>query len=81
MGGRVVSVSGSLLFKDCLDKCNMIDTGFSGPRFTWSNRREIQALIQEIIDRFFVNLSWCVMFPGAKVVHLTGCHSDHYPVL
>ena len=44
-GGRVVSVNRSLLFKECLDKCNMIDIGFSGPYFTWTNRREIQTLI------------------------------------
>ena len=76
-GGRAVSVSRSLLFKECLDKCNMIDIRFFGPWFTWSNRREVQALIQERIDRFFVNPSWCVLFPEAKVVHLTRCHSDH----
>jgi len=44
-GGRAVSVSKSLLFKECLDKCNMIDIGFLGPRFTWTNIREFQALI------------------------------------
>ena len=36
-GGRVVNSSRSLLFKECLDKCNMVDLGFSGPRFTWTN--------------------------------------------
>jgi len=51
-GGRAVNVRRSLLFKECLDKCNMIDIGFSGPRFTWTNRREVQALIQERIDKF-----------------------------
>ena len=54
-GGRPVSVNRSLLFKECLDKCSMIDIGFTGPRFTWTNKRDIQALIQERIDRFFVN--------------------------
>lgn len=29
-GGRGVSISGSLLFKDCLDKCNLVDTGLLG---------------------------------------------------
>ena len=80
-GGRVVSISRSLLLKDCLDKCNMIDIGFSGPRFTWMNKREVQALIQERIDRFFVNPSWCLRYPDARVVHLTRCHSDHCLVL
>ena len=40
-----MSVNRSLLFKECLDKCNMIDIGFLGPRFTWTNKREDQALI------------------------------------
>ena len=80
-GGRAVSVNRSLLFKECLDKCSMIDIGFSGPRFTLTNRRDLHGLIQERIERFFVNLSWCMLYPEAKVVHLTRCHSNHYPVL
>ena len=80
-GGRAVSVNRSLLFKECLDKCSMIDIGFAGPHFTWTNRREVQALIQERIDRYFVNPSWCLLYPEARVTHLTRCHSDHCPVL
>ena len=76
-----MSVSKSLLFKECLNKCSMIDIGFSGPRLTWTNKREEQALIQERIDRFFVNPSWCMLYPDAKVVHLTRNHSNHYLVL
>lgn len=52
-----MSVSRSLLFKECLDNCGMISIGFFGPRFTWTNKREVHALIQERIDRFFVNAS------------------------
>ena len=40
-GGRTVSVSRSLPFKECLDKCSMIDIGFAGPRFTWTNKRNV----------------------------------------
>lgn len=80
-GGRVVSSNQSMLFKECLDRCNMVDLGFSGPRFTWTNRREVQNLIQERIDRFFVNLDCCLLYPKAGVTHLTRCHSDHCPVL
>ena len=54
---------------------------FSGPRFKRTNKRNVQALIQERINRFFVNLSRCLMYPEAKVVRLTRCHSDHCPVL
>jgi hypothetical protein len=28
------------LFRDCLDVCNLVDLGFSGPKFTWSNRQD-----------------------------------------
>ena len=55
LGGRTVSINRSFLFKECLDKCNMVDMGFNGPKFTWTNRREISSLIQERIDRFFMN--------------------------
>ena len=80
-GGRAVSVNRSLLFKECLDKCSMIDIGFSGPRFTWTNKREVQALIQERIDGVFVNPSWCLLYPEARVIHLTRCYSNHSPVM
>ena len=80
-GGRAVSISRSLLLKECLDKCNMIDIGFLGPWFTWTNKREVQALIQERIDRIFVNPSMCLLYPDARVVHLTRCHSNHCPML
>lgn len=80
-GGKVVSLSRILQFKDCIDKCNMVGLGFLKLRFTWTNGREFSALIQERIDRFFVNPDWYSNFPEAKVTHLTCCHSDHCPVL
>ena len=79
--GRMISTNRSLLFKECLDTCNMVDLGFNGPRFTWTNRRDIFDLVQERIDRFFANPSWCTNFPNAKVTHLTHCLSDHCLVL
>ena len=54
-GGRGVNVNRSLLFKECLDSCNMVDMGFSCPRYTWTNKRDINNLILERIDRFFMN--------------------------
>ena len=59
----------------------MIDIGFSGSHFTWTIKRELQALIQEMIDRFFVNASWCLLYSDAKVVHLTRCNSHHCSVM
>lgn len=80
-GGRAISINKSLLFKEFLDKCNMVDLAFSGPRFTWTNKRGISDLTQERIDRVFVNSEWWNLFLEARVTHLTWCHSDHCPVL
>ena len=80
-GGRCISSNRSLQFKECLDQCNMIDIGFAGPRFTWLNRRNINALIQERIDWFFANPRWYASHPEARVTHLTRCVSDHCPIL
>jgi len=59
----------------------MIDIGFFGPRFTWTNKREVQALIQVRLDRFFVNPSWFLLYPEARLMHLTRCHSDQCPIM
>ena len=59
----------------------MVDLGFLGPRYTWTNKRDINNLILERIDRFFMNPEWCMLHPEAKITHLPRCHSDHCPVL
>ena len=80
-GGRGLSINRSLLFKDCLDRCSMMDLGFLGPRYTWTNKRDINNLILERIDRFFMNPKWCALYSEAKITHLPRCHSDHCPVI
>ncbi|XP_023881941.1 uncharacterized protein LOC136065446 [Quercus suber] len=80
-GGRGVSINRSSAFKDCLNRCSMVDLGFLGPRYTWTNKREFSNLIMEIIDRFFMNPDWCMLYPDAKVSHLPRCHFDHCQIL
>ena len=80
-GGRGVSVRPSLAFKECLDRCSMVDLRFSRPRYTWKNKRDINNLILERIDRVFMNLEWCALYLDAKVTHLPKYHSDHCPIL
>lgn len=38
-GGWPVNISQALHFQECLDTCCLIDIGFFGPRYTWSNQR------------------------------------------
>lgn len=56
---------------------NMIDHGFFGPTFTWTSHREISTLIQQRIDRCWVNPSWNSTFPKANVTHLPRISLDH----
>ena len=80
-GGNHVNLNRALEFKNCLDECNMVDLGFTGPKFTWTNRRPISSLILERIDKCFANPVWCILYPEALVTHLPRTFSDHYPVL
>jgi hypothetical protein len=80
-GGNRPSNSRMLEFRNCLNACSMIDLGFSGPRFTWSNCHDVSYLIMERLDRALANLDWRILFPEATVSHLTRTHSDHCPLL
>ena len=80
-GGNHVNLNRALEFKDYLDECNMVDLGFAGPKFTWTNCRPISSLILERIDRCFANLVWRILYPEALVTHLPRTISDHCPVL
>lgn len=79
-GGRPISLGKDLLFQECLDTCKMIDIGFSGPRYTWSNHRPLAHLVQERIDRVFVNAKWNGLYLKAVVFHLEKTHSDQCPI-
>lgn len=80
-GGKPVNVSKAICFQECSNSCRMIDIGFSRAQFTWSNHRPLAHLIQERIDRVFVNADWYGLYPEASVNHLERSHSDHSPIL
>ncbi len=58
-----------------------IDLGFSGPQFTWSNKREGLANIKERLNRGVCDLDWQSLFPKAGIKHLGALESDHRPIL
>jgi hypothetical protein len=80
-GGNRLSASHIAEYCDCKNSCNMIDLGFFGPKFTWTNGHPINSLIMERLDRAWANLEWRTLFPEASVSHLTRTHSDHCPIL
>ena len=67
-------------FKNFLDACNLLDLGFSGPRFTWTNKRP-NGLVMERLDKVLCNPSWKLCFEESNVLHLPRVSSYHNPIL
>lgn len=59
----------------------MSDLGFSGPKFTWTNKRDVDDLIQCRLDRCWANPGWNNFFDEANVTHLARVNSDYCPLL
>ncbi|KAH0698593.1 hypothetical protein KY284_012808 [Solanum tuberosum] len=78
LGGRPINNTKCAKFISCLDDMDMIDLGFTGQKYTWSNKhKNNNTLIMERIDRFLSNHSWLNLFPDSHVHHLPRTHSDH----
>jgi hypothetical protein len=67
-------------FRETLEVCDLMDLGYFGPKYTWSNGQERTALIKERLDRGVSNIEWRNLFPKAELqVESTIC-SDHAPL-
>jgi len=67
-------------FRETLEECGLYNLGFTGYEFTWKNRREKGAVIEERLDRLWTSIEWSVLFPDAEVLHLNEDLSDHLPL-
>lgn len=47
------------LFNSSLNTCGLVDLGFIGPLFTWTNNRNNGQIIRTHIDRAHTTLDWC----------------------
>ncbi|XP_065629087.1 uncharacterized protein LOC111990897 [Quercus suber] len=50
LGGNVICQRRVRAIQECMDACQMMDLGFSRPKFTWSNKRGLDDLIQCRLD-------------------------------
>ncbi|KAK3023869.1 hypothetical protein RJ639_044000 [Escallonia herrerae] len=80
-GGRPFSCSYSGGLNGLISKNHLIDLGFSGNPFTWSNNRPLLANIKERVDKAYASPCWSLLFPEASVIHLPGKASDHLPLV
>jgi hypothetical protein len=70
-------------FRQHVRNCGLFDLGFSGPAYTWTNRRFSSTPLFQRLDRCLVNHDWCVAYPVSNVYNmpLLHCFSDHAPIL
>lgn len=80
-GGRPFDSYSSNPFTDFIDGYGMIDLGFCGDPYTWSNHGQGSNLIKERLDRGIANCNWFNFFPSYSVMHLPAHTSDHCPLL
>lgn len=67
-------------FNDFLSNCNLLDLGYSGPRFMWTNKRD-NGLVMKSLDRALSKPQWKLLFNNAHVHHLPRNSFDHHPNL
>ncbi|KAK0576526.1 hypothetical protein LWI29_019063 [Acer saccharum] len=65
LGGSEKTIRDIIRFRQVVDDCGLIDLGFSRPKFTWNNRREGCANVQERLDRILATTSWKNIFRHA----------------
>lgn len=62
-------------------KCGLCYLGYSGPAYTWTNKRFSSKPVFERLDRCLVNAEWCGLFPNTNGFILPIILSDHAPIL
>ncbi|XP_015159877.1 uncharacterized protein [Solanum tuberosum] len=81
LGGVPYNMRKSLEFIALIEACGLMDLGFSGQKFTWSNNRGIHSRVWKRLDRAMVNDSWLEHMPQTTIIHLPSVGSDHCPLL
>ncbi|KAK3030664.1 hypothetical protein RJ639_035868 [Escallonia herrerae] len=79
-GGRPYASPSHGGFPSVMLEKGLVDLGFSGNPFTWTNKQPLQANIRERLDRGLGNPQWCILFPNATIKHLSAILSDHNPI-
>jgi hypothetical protein len=81
LGGRPVASSSLCPFKGLINHFGLVDLGFSGNAFTWSNLRQGNDSIKERLDRGIANISWVHLHPEFALQHIPATFSNHQPIL
>ena len=77
LGGAVREAKQMADFRDCLNRCGLVDLGFIGQKYTWCNGRFGGERTKLRLDRAVANEGWMLRFPDARVFHSSMSISDH----
>lgn len=80
-GGQPVNQNLANQLRSTIEACHLMDMGFQGARFTWTNGRTGTANIRERIDRAWCNVHFYQHFNGTVVWHLLCMALNHHPLL
>lgn len=67
-------------FRQCITNCALVDVGFTGHPFTWTNGRNDEHNIQACLDRCLANDGFLRYWEGTSVQHGFQFLSDHAPL-
>jgi hypothetical protein len=81
LGPSSVDLNRMNVFCSYVKNCGLIDLGFSGPAYTWSNKCFSFMPTYERLDCCLANAEWCRLFPTSSVLHLPMMYNDHAQIL
>jgi endonuclease/exonuclease/phosphatase family metal-dependent hydrolase len=76
-GGNSRSFTQLSLSRNAVEDCNLLDLGFNGYPFTWSNGRQGSGRIQCRLDRVFASDEFIKRFSPIEINHLARFGSEY----
>ncbi|CAN0904445.1 hypothetical protein LINGRAHAP2_LOCUS23096 [Linum grandiflorum] len=80
MGGNPIRYSSTADFRSFIYNNGLMDLGYVGDQFTWSNMLREGHEIKERLDRALCSVRWKETFEDARVFHENRVGSDHRPI-
>ena len=80
LGARDRSDTQMALFRDCLNECGLVDLGFTGPKYTWTNRQSGDDHVKVRLDRAVANDAFQDLFAECQVENAITTTSDHLAI-
>lgn len=80
-GGRPKQQRVMDAFNSMMQYTGLVDMGFCGTPYTWTNKREGDQRISERLDRAIANSAFIGQYPNLRVTHKLLLGSDHGPLV